>query len=93
MVTKKRKLDVSSLLSTPVFKGKRFCSSWYDIPEFSEWLAESTVPNKAYCKFCRKDLIAGKSELFKHVKSQKHCRRAKELLDEVTLWTQIYSSL
>jgi len=61
-------------------KPKRFCTSWFDIPEFSSWLAESTIPNRAYCKFCRKDLKAGKSELNKHLNTYKHQRKTKELL-------------
>ncbi|XP_047739079.1 uncharacterized protein LOC108666557 [Hyalella azteca] len=56
---------------------KRFCPSWFNIPEIAPWLEESTLPNHAYCKFCQKDLTAGKSELYKHMNTSKHQRKAE----------------
>jgi len=53
---------------------KRFSHSWFNIPEISPWLEESILPHHAYCKFCQKDLIAGKSELYKHLRTIKHMK-------------------
>ncbi|KAF2360667.1 Aromatic amino acid beta-eliminating lyase/threonine aldolase, partial [Trinorchestia longiramus] len=55
----------------------RFCPSWFNIPEIEPWLEESILPNHAYCKFCQKDLTAGKSELYKHMNTAKHRRKAE----------------
>uniref|UniRef100_A0A6A7FUR3 Low-specificity L-threonine aldolase 2 n=1 Tax=Hirondellea gigas TaxID=1518452 RepID=A0A6A7FUR3_9CRUS len=62
---------------------KRFCSSWFNIPEIAPWLEESILPHYAYCKFCQKDLTAGKSELYKHLRTVKHRKKAELYCESV----------
>ena len=67
------------VLSRYMLLWRRFCASWFSIPEIGPWLEESVLPNHAFCKFCQKDLTAGKSELFKHLRTAKHKKKSAAL--------------
>ena len=71
------KCTYTLIMDTLYFYGFRFCSSWFNLPEISPWLEESIIPNYAYCKFCMKDLQAGKSELYKHLRTAKHRKKSE----------------
>lgn len=50
----------------------RFRKKWLELPEFHGWLAEASVPEKAICTACNKELTSGKSELLRHASGKKH---------------------
>lgn len=69
---KKQKMDVPKKE-----KKKTFVSSWKNLGEFKGWLEKSIkAPSEgneyAFCKVCNCDIMAHKSVLLKHSKSEKH---------------------
>jgi hypothetical protein len=52
---------------------KRFCDYWLQDTAFNGWLAKVKANvHQAICKCCNKTLMAGKSDLLKHMKTKKH---------------------
>ena len=59
---------------------QRYRKEWEKEEWARGWLSISKHNNgKAYCNFCKKDLVVGKSELVSHTKSSQHRNNAKVL--------------
>nr|XP_045623752.1 pyrroline-5-carboxylate reductase 3-like isoform X2 [Procambarus clarkii] len=62
---------------------KTFQTSWLTNPQFGKWLAEVNEDgNKAYCKACRTQLRAHKSDLKKHDGSLKHTHNMSRFIHQ-----------
>ncbi len=62
-----------------VYKQK-YNALWERDPQLRQWLAPIRKnPHKAFCKNCDKELVAGLSELKKHMNSKKHQENTKSL--------------
>jgi len=56
---------------------QKFNPSWLDNPMFKDWLQKGKFKNRkghelAFCKICQCELLAHKSVLKKHLKTEKH---------------------
>merc|ERR1719376_1999143 len=51
---------------------KKYLKSWETVFELKDWIAPSQNGTKAYCKWCKFEMMAKKSVLMKHSKSFKH---------------------
>lgn len=56
---------------------EKFNPSWLDNPMFKDWLQRGKFKNRkshelAFCKICQCELLAHKSVLKKHLKTEKH---------------------
>lgn len=59
---------------------KTFQSKWLNDPVFGNWLCEKAGDGtKAYCKVCKCDLRAHKTDLIKHQQSSKHQAHASAI--------------
>ncbi|XP_069190852.1 uncharacterized protein [Procambarus clarkii] len=66
-----------------------FQRSWLKDPVFEKWLAEVKEDgNKAYCKVCRTEIRAHRSDLKKHSETLKHRQNISEAHPFVT-WTAV----
>ncbi|KAK3912905.1 Zinc finger BED domain-containing protein 5 [Frankliniella fusca] len=61
-------------------KEKKFTKKWLEDAEFRGWVKQvEGDPSKVLCKACNTSLAAGKSELQKHAKTDKHKNKVKSL--------------
>lgn len=57
---------------------QKYVKDWEKVPAFKPWVSESLLGTMYfYCKFCKSDNKCGKTELEKHMLSQKHIRNSK----------------
>lgn len=49
-----------------------FLDKWLAVPEYMPWLEKSSNGDKAYCKYCKKDLYPRTEVLNSHFRSQTH---------------------
>lgn len=58
------------------FNKQKFCVAWKSEPQFVGWLTKSSrstaFRDLAYCKICNSDVTCGRSEITRHLASQKH---------------------
>ena len=74
------------------FRTQSYRRDWEKEAWSKGWLSASkNHPNKAFCSFCKKDLVPGKSELIGHSKSSLHVRNAKTV-DETQPMTSFVTS-
>lgn len=63
----------------------KFCTSWFQVPEFKNWLLKSRDSNKghemAFCKVCDTTITAHKSDILRHSKSEIHKLNWKTISD------------
>ena len=59
---------------------KWFQCNWLKEPQFEKWLVEvKHDEKKAYCKVCKAELRAHKSDLKKHSETEKHIQNMKKI--------------
>lgn len=58
---------------------KSFNPNWLKFSMFKDWLLPHKLPDKAVCKVCHCVLVAGKSELEKHLATRKHERNMEKI--------------
>jgi len=58
---------------------KSFNPNWLKFTMFKDWLMPHKLPDKAVCKVCHCVLVAGKSELEKHLATRKHERNMEKI--------------
>jgi len=58
---------------------KKYLKSWESVYEIKDWLTSSQNGTKAYCKWCKIEIMAKKSNLMKHSKSYRHDRAKNKL--------------
>ncbi|XP_050520096.1 peroxiredoxin-4-like isoform X3 [Daktulosphaira vitifoliae] len=58
---------------------KSFNPNWLKFSMFKDWLLPHKLADKAVCKVCHCVLVAGKSELEKHMATRKHERNMEKL--------------
>lgn len=69
---------------------KTFQTSWLTNPQFGKWLAEVNEDgNKAYCKACRTQLRAHKSDLKKHDGSLMHTHNMSRFIHQEIIFPSI----
>lgn len=57
---------------------KTFNPNWLKFSMFKDWLLPHKTTDKAVCKVCHCVLVAGKSELEKHLATRKHERNMEK---------------
>lgn len=60
---------------------KSFNPNWLKFSMFKDWLLPHKLADKAVCKVCHCVLVAGKSELEKHLATRKHERNMEKITD------------
>lgn len=61
----------------PIDQPKKYPKKFVDMPEYKGWFMQSEKSKLyAYCRACKKDLSAGKSELKRHLEGNKHIQAA-----------------
>lgn len=61
----------------PIDQPKKYPKKFVDLPEYKGWFMQSEKSKLyAYCRACKKDLSAGKSELKRHLEGSKHIQAA-----------------
>lgn len=64
-------------------KGNKFSAKWLQVPEFSSWLTKSRnmrgQQELAFCKICNINISAHKSEIQRHLKSERHKNLGKQI--------------
>lgn len=58
---------------------KSFNTNWLKFSMFKDWLMPHKMSDKAVCKVCHCVLVAGKSELEKHLATRKHERNMEKI--------------
>ena len=58
---------------------RKYNPSWEDIPQFSEWLKQSSNDNgKAFCKWCNSEIRSHVSDLKNHMKTNNHIKKSED---------------
>lgn len=76
---------------------KSFNPNWLKFSMFKDWLMPHKLSDKAVCKVCHCVLVAGKSELEKHLATRKHERNMEKIngspndQDDIETYTVMHS--
>ena len=74
------------------FYKQKYNKKWERDPQLKGWLSSvPKYPYKASCTICGKELVAGLSELKKHLHSKKHQEQAKSVTTTRPITTMIVS--
>lgn len=51
---------------------QKFRKEWLNHPKLKDWIKESASSNKAYCQYCKCDIVSKLSDLVAHSETKKH---------------------
>lgn len=78
--TPKKKKEIRKKVgNTKMWRKQPFVGAWLEDPKFKGWLSKSIDVYKAKCRCCRKELVAGKSELERHMDTPTHKANALQV--------------
>ncbi|CAK8684056.1 unnamed protein product [Clavelina lepadiformis] len=75
------------------FRSQSYRKEWEKENWAQGWLKVSSQgASKAFCQFCDKNILAGKSELMRHAKTAQHCQNAAQVLGSTSMEQYVTSS-
>ncbi|CAK8686675.1 unnamed protein product [Clavelina lepadiformis] len=75
------------------FRSQSYRKEWEKENWAQGWLKVlSQGASKAFCQFCDKNILAGKSELMRHAKTAQHCQNAAQVLGSTSMEQYVTSS-
>ncbi|CAK8681372.1 unnamed protein product [Clavelina lepadiformis] len=75
------------------FRSQSYRKEWEKENWAQGWLKVSSQgASKAFCQFCDKTFLAGKSELMRHAKTAQHCQNAAQVLGSTSMEQYVTSS-
>ncbi|CAK8674523.1 unnamed protein product [Clavelina lepadiformis] len=76
------------------FRSQSYRKEWEKENWAQGWLKVSSQgASKAFCQFCDKNILAGKSELMRHAKTAQHCQNAAQVLGSTSMEQYVTKSL